>query len=141
MPLLIWLKAICFITQGKRGISALELQASLEMKFYGTTWVLLHKIRNALMQRDDEYKPSEIIQLDGAAFGKRHIGNQTDVLVAVESKDWIDQKGRKKSKAGFAKVVVANETKEEAQKFVDKEIEKKLHSTLIGALVLFIQAM
>ena len=61
MPLLIWLKAICFITQGKRGISALELQASLEMKFYGTTWVLLHKIRNALMQRDDEYKPSEII--------------------------------------------------------------------------------
>ena len=60
------------------------------------------------------------------------------MLVAVESKDWIDQKGRKKSKAGFAKVVVANETKEEAQKFVDKEIEKKLHSTLIGALVLFI---
>jgi len=124
IPLLIWLKALCFITQGKRGISALELQSALEMKSYGTTWVLLHKIRNALMQRDDEYKLNNIIELDGAVFGRRQTGNQTDVLVAIESKDWTDQKGRKKSKAGFAKVVVASETKEEAQKFVDKEIEK-----------------
>lgn len=123
-PLLIWLKAICFITQGKRGISTLELQAALEMKSYGTTWVLLHKIRNAFMQRDDEYKLNDVIELDGAVFGRRQTGNQTDVLVAIESKDWIDQKGNKKSKAGFAKVVVANETKEDAQKFVNKEIEK-----------------
>lgn len=36
-PLLIWLKAICFIIQGKRGISALELQSELGMKSYGTT--------------------------------------------------------------------------------------------------------
>ena len=57
-------------------------------------------------------------------FGRREAGNQT-LLVAIKSKDWVDQKGRKKSKAGFAKVVVANETKEEAQKFVNKEIEKK----------------
>ena len=49
LPLLIWLKAICFIMQGKRGISTLELQAALEMKSYGTTWGMLHKIRNALM--------------------------------------------------------------------------------------------
>lgn len=123
-PLLIWLKAICFITQGKRGISALELKGALEMKSYGTTWVILHKVRNALMQRDDEYKLNNIIELDGGVFGRRHTGNQTDVLVAIETKDWMDQKGRKKSKAGFAKVVVANETKEEAQKFVTKEIEK-----------------
>lgn len=125
IPLLTWLKAICFITQGKRGISALELQSALEIKSYGTTWVLLHKIRNAFMQRDDEYKLNEIIELDGGVFGKRQTGNQTDVLVAIESKDWFDQKGSKKSKAGFAKVIVANETKEEAQKFVNKEIEKK----------------
>ena len=31
IPLLIWLKALCFITQGKRGISALELQSALEI--------------------------------------------------------------------------------------------------------------
>lgn len=124
IPLLTWLKAICFITQGKRGISALELQSALEMKSYGTTWGLLHKIRNALMQRDDQYKLEGIIELDGGVFGRRQTGNQTNVLVAIESKDWIDLKGKKKSKAGFAKVVVASETKEEAQKFVNKEIEQ-----------------
>ena len=62
--------------------------------------------------------------MDGAVFGKRHTGNQTEVLVAVETKAWIDQKGRRKSKAGFAKVLVAKGTKENAQKFVDQAIEK-----------------
>lgn len=128
IPILTWLNAVCFITQGKRGISALELQTALEMKSYGTTWVLLHKIRETLRQRDDEYKLSNIIELDGASFRRRHTGNQAEVLVAIESKDWVDQKGRKKSRAGFAKVILAEETKEEAQKFVDKGIEK--NSTL-----------
>lgn len=122
--LLIWLRAICLVTQGKRGISALELQADLGMKSYDTAWTLLHKIREALRQRDETYKLKSIIELDGAVFGKRHTGNQTEVLVAIESKDWIDQKGHRKTKAGFAKVLVAKETKEDAQKFVDKAIEK-----------------
>ncbi len=124
IPLLIWLKALCFIMQGKRGISALELQTALEMKSYGTTWVLLHKIREALKQRDDDYKLNDIIELDGAVFGRRQTGNQVDVLVAIESRDWIDKEGRKKSKAGFAKVVVAPEKKDDVQKFVNKGIEK-----------------
>ena len=123
-PMLQWLKAICFVVQGKRGISATELQAELEMKSYGTTWAMLHKIREALKQRDEKYKLKNIIELDGATFGKRQTGNQTDILVAVETKDWIDKKGRPKSKAGFAKVLIANETKKEAQEFVDKSIEK-----------------
>ena len=130
MPLLVWLKVICFITQGKRGISTLELQSELEMKSYGTAWVLLHKVREALRQRDDEYKLNNVIELDGGVFGRRQTGNQTDVLVAIESKDWIDKKGHKKYKAGFAKVVVASETKKNAQNFVDKNVEvnAKLHT-------------
>lgn len=129
-PMLIWLKAICLMTQGKRGISALELQSELEMKSYDTAWSMLHKIREALKQRDEIYKISNIIELDGGVFGRRQTGNQTEVLVAVETKEWIDKKGRKKSKAGFAKVVVANETKKEAQNFLDQAIEKnaKLHT-------------
>lgn len=129
-PMLIWLKAICLMTQGKRGISALEVQSELEMKSYGTAWSMLHKIREALKQRDEIYKISNIIELDGGVFGRKQTGNQTEVLVAVETKEWIDKKGRKKSKAGFAKVVVANETKREVQNFLDKAIEKnsKLHT-------------
>lgn len=128
IPMLIWLKAICLMTQGKRGISTLELQSELEMKSYGTAWCMLHKIREALRQRDEIYKLSNIIELDGGVFGKRETGNQTGVLVAIETKEWVDKNGHKKSKAGFAKIVVASETREKAQKFVDKEIEK--NSTL-----------
>lgn len=123
--MLIWLKALCFLTQGKRGISALELQAELEMKSYGTTWRMLQKIREALRQRDEDYKLKDVIELDGAVFGKRQTGNQTEVLIAIETKEWTDKRGRKKSKAGFAKVVVANETKKVAQAFVDKAIIEK----------------
>lgn len=40
-----------------RAKRARENQAALEMKSYGTTWVLLPKIRTPpLMQRADEYK-------------------------------------------------------------------------------------
>lgn len=123
LPMLTWLKAICFITQGKRGVSAYELQAELEMKSYGTAWAMLHKIREALRQRDEGYKLNDVIELDGAIFGKRQTGNQIGVLVAVETKDWVDSKGRPKSKAGFAKVIVANETKKDAQEFVDRAIQ------------------
>lgn len=123
-PLLTWLKIICLVTQGKRGVSALELKADLEMKSYGTAWTLLHKIREALRQRDARYKLHDVIELDGAVFGKRQTGDQTEVLMAVETKSWIDEKGRRKSKAGFAKIMVAKETKKEAQKFVDEAIEK-----------------
>lgn len=122
-PMLLWLKAICFVTQGKRGVSAAELQSELEMKSYATTWLILHKIREALRQRDETYKLNNLIELDGAVFGRRETGNQTEVLVAIESKDWTDKRGQKKSKAGFAKVVVANETKMEAQNFVNKAIK------------------
>jgi len=124
VPLLIWLKAICLMTQGKRGISALELQAELEMKSYGTAWNMLHKIREAMRQRDETYKINNIIELDGGVFGRRQTGNQTEVLVAVETKEWIDKNGRKKCRAGFAKVSVASETKKEAQNFVDNAINE-----------------
>lgn len=123
-PMLTWLKAICYIMHGKRGISTLELQHELDMKSYGTTWALHHKIREALRQRDEKYKLKNIIELDGTVFGKRETGNQAEVLVAVETKPWRDQKGRLKSKAGFVKVAVARENKKEAQEFVDKVIEK-----------------
>lgn len=59
--LLTWLRAICLVTQGKRGISALELQSDLGMKSYDTAWTLLHKIREALRQRDESYTLHNIV--------------------------------------------------------------------------------
>jgi hypothetical protein len=123
-PLLVWVRAIFLTMQDKRGISALQLKRQLGMKSYGTTWAILHKIRESLRQRDEHYKLKNIIELDGISFGRRETGTKTEVLVAIESKDWVDEKGRAKSKAGFAKVMVAPETKAKAQEFVDQAIQK-----------------
>ena len=122
--LLVWLRAIYFVMQGKRGISALELMRHLGAKSYGTVWAMLHKIREALRQRDETYKLKGQVEFDGASFGRRITGTEQEVLIAVETKDWVNEKGNPKSKAGFAKVVVAKETKENAQSFADQAIEQ-----------------
>lgn len=64
-----------------------------------------------------------VIELDGATFGKRKTGNQGDVLVTVESSTWFDQQGNRKTRAGFAKVLVAKETKKNAQKLVSVKMQ------------------
>ena len=123
--LLIWVKAVFYMMQGKRGISASELKRHLGLKSYGLVWCMLQKIRSALQQRDAGYCVGEgVVELDGAFFGKRETGNQSEAFVAIETKDWIDENGKPKSKAGFAKVYVAKETKENAQKLVDQSIKK-----------------
>lgn len=122
ISMLLWVRAIFHCMQGTRGISALELKRILKMRSYDTTWTMLHKIREALRQRDLQYKLNKYIELDGAFFGRKATENQVEVLVAIETKDWIDAKGRPKSKAGFAKVLIANETKQNTQNFVNEVI-------------------
>jgi len=86
---------------------------------------MLQKIRAALQQRDEGYEVGDgVLELDGATFGNRETGNQCEVLIAIETKDWIDKNGKPKSKAGFAKVLVAKETKTNAQRLVDTSIRK-----------------
>jgi hypothetical protein len=109
--------------QGKRGVSATELKRQLKIKSYCTARGLLHKIRIGLKQRDDAYKLRGIVELDGAQFGKRRGYEHTTVLVAIESKDWTDERGRFKYGAGFAKVLMTYESARCAQKFVDKVLE------------------
>lgn len=123
--LLLWCKAIFHVMQGKRGISASELQRHLGVKSYGRIWTMLQKIRSALQQRDEGYKVGDgVVELDGGVFGKKETSNQCEVLVAVESKDWVDKNGKPKSKAGFAKVLVAKETRVNAQKLVNQGIRE-----------------
>jgi transposase-like protein len=126
LPMLTWLRMIYLMMQDKRGVSALHVKRLLGMKSYGTAWTWLHKIRRALSVRDDHYKLSRVVELDGANFSSQAARGEKDygkVLVAVETKDWVDEAGRPKSKAGFAKVQVSRETKIFAQRFVDKVIE------------------
>lgn len=123
ISMLTWARAIYFVMSSKRGVSALEMQRRLEIGSYRTALGMLKKIRRALLDRDAKYQLSDSIELDGTGFGSAKTGNQREVLVAIETKSWVDDKGRSKSKAGFAKVVVANETRDNAEKFISKNIK------------------
>jgi len=118
--LLLWVKALFYVMQGKRGISAQELQRHLGLKSYGRVWSMLQKIRAALQHRDAGYQVGDgVIELDAGTFGRRETGNQCDVLVAIETKAWVNAKGQAHSRAGFAKVLVGKETKAHAQQLAD----------------------
>ena len=134
--LLVWARAIFLMMQDKRGVSALHVQRELSLKSYGTVWGMLHKVRRALEQRDDRYKLHGTVELDGASFGREapyrkgrrsKVQSSTpraarEVLIAVETKGWVDDKGRPKERAGFAKVVVSRETSIFAQRFADASL-------------------
>ena len=123
-PLLVWVRSIFLMMSGKRGISALELQRQLSIKSYRTAWSILHKVRHSLGQRDDQYKLTGILELDSTSFGKRATGNQEEVLIAVETKTYKDKYSKTKSKAGFAKVILANQTREKIEAFLNNNVMK-----------------
>lgn len=119
-----WVRAIYMMMQDKRGVSALELKRRLQFGSYETALVLTRKIRRALQHREERYKLKEIIELDGSGFGNQAKNNQKRVLVAIETKAWTDADGKTKERAGFAKVMVADETRENAEAFLKKGVEK-----------------
>lgn len=89
LPLTIWFWAIYLTARDKRGISATQLSRELEIA-YSSAWYLLHRLRNAMGERDKDYVLSGIIELDDAYFGapssngKRGRGtNKTSALAAV----------------------------------------------------------
>lgn len=122
LPLLLWMQAIYFVMQDKRGVSALSLQRLLGLSRYETAWKMLLRIRSSLMHRDREYKLDRLVELDGAFYGKKRDKNdlQATMLIGVETKKWIDSKGREQERAGFAAVLQddwGKETKKAAQTF------------------------
>jgi len=95
---------------------------------------MLQKVRHAFGQRDDEYQLEDLIELDSTCFGKRHTGNQREVLIAVESRDWVDKTGEEKSKAGFAKVLINKENKENVENFLNSATDLRSEIYTDGAM-------
>ncbi|MEG2931890.1 MAG: IS1595 family transposase, partial [Ruthenibacterium sp.] len=63
VPLTKWFLAIYFVSQDKRGISAVQLQAMIGVT-YKTAWYVLVRIRKAMGQRDETHHLSGIVEFD-----------------------------------------------------------------------------
>lgn len=68
LPLTVWFWAIYLVARDKRGISAVQLSRELEIA-YSSAWYLLHRLRKAMGERDQDYILSGIVELDDAYFG------------------------------------------------------------------------
>ncbi len=52
-----------------------------------------------------------LLKLMVQSLEKKASNNQAEALIAIETKNWIDEKEKEKSCAGFAKILTAKETK------------------------------
>jgi transposase-like protein len=92
VPLSDWFWAIYRLSQGKKGISALQLSKEIGVS-YPTAWLMAHKIRQAMADREQGRQLRGLVEVDegyvgGKARGTGRIGriaqNKSVVAVAVE---------------------------------------------------------
>ena len=66
--LTIWFWAIYLISNDKRGISATQLSEQFGIS-YPTAWLIMHKIRKAMHDRDTDYTLAGIVEMDDTLIG------------------------------------------------------------------------
>ena len=67
-PLCQWFWAVFLTARDKRGHSALQLSRELSIP-YPRAWLMMHKIRAAMVHRDSLYRLAGIVEMDEAYFG------------------------------------------------------------------------
>ena len=95
-PLTKWFVTVFMMADDKRGISAAKLARNINVS-QPTAWLMLHKIRKAMADRESGYMLSKIVEIDDAYFGapgeggKRGRGtDKTPGVIMLE----VDKQGR-----------------------------------------------
>ena len=55
----------------KVGVSVSEMQRILEIGSYKTAWLMAHKIRKAMAERDARYSLEGLVEVDDSFFGPK----------------------------------------------------------------------
>lgn len=82
-----WFHAIWWVVSQKTGISALNLQKNIGLGSYRSAWLLLHKIRNAMIQVERNPLCGEVevdeAFIGGVRSGKRGRGAEDKQLIVI----------------------------------------------------------
>ena len=68
LPLTVWFRAMWHITSQKNGVSALGLQRALGLGSYKTAWLILHKLRQAMVRPGRE-RLRGVVEVDETVIG------------------------------------------------------------------------
>lgn len=136
-PLTSWFWAIYRMSYDKKGISAMQLAKEIGVS-YPTAWLMLHKIRKAMSDRDQRYRLSGLVEVDegyvgGEEHGKGHTGrgkpglrSKSVVAVAVERR--APGKAGRTPVPGFAKLeVIPDAATQTLEKFLAGSVKPGSH--------------
>jgi len=130
LKLTIWFWALYFVTNDKRGHSALSIAQILDLN-YRTAWRLLHKIRHAMAERDSNYILSDFIEMDDAFFGAPH--SKTDGRGTGKTTVAIALSTDKKGNPLYVRIrVIEAVTSNEIKKFASENVNKGSKITTDG---------
>ena len=122
-PLLKWYWLIYHMAMDKVGVSVAEMQRLLEINDYKTAWLMAHKVRKAMADRDAHYKLAGLVELDDSFFGpkggKRGRGSERKSKVLCAISLYQDRQGQERP--GFAQMrVVDNASAEVIEDFLER---------------------
>jgi hypothetical protein len=122
-PLLKWYGLLYRMAMDKVGTSVAEMQRVLDIQDYKTAWLMGHKVRKAMSDRDARYALAGLVEMDDSFFGPpghihgRGSERKSTVLCAVSL--YQDAKGKRKP--GFAHMqVVEDASAESIAKFLQR---------------------
>jgi hypothetical protein len=70
-PLVKWYWMIYHMAMDKVGVSVAEMQRLLDIRQYRTAWLMAHKIRKAMADRDAGYDLAGLVEMDDSFFGPK----------------------------------------------------------------------
>lgn len=113
VPLTHWFWATYLVTTHTPGLSALQLQRQLRIGRYETAWMMLHKLRQAMVRPDRELL-HEKVEVDetyvggpeAGLRGGRELGDKALVVGAVEVRGTVSGTRRRRTVSGRVRLQV-----------------------------------
>ena len=82
-----WFQAIYFMTQDKKGCSAMKLHRLLGIS-YNAAWRMRHKLMQVMMERDRTHPLAGLVQLDDAYLGASEAGASAGAARRTRPLSW-----------------------------------------------------
>jgi hypothetical protein len=109
MPLVKWYWLIYHMAMDKVGVSISEMQRVLQITDYKTAWLMAHKIRKAMADRDAGYSLAGLIEMDDSFFGpkghKTGRGSERKATVLCAVSLYRDRQGEERPSFAHMQVV------------------------------------
>ena len=122
-PLRKWFWAIFLMATSKKGISMIYLQKQLGIKSYRSAWLMGHKIRQAMQQRDSGYMLKNTVQADEIVIGGKQSREAKKALGSNKSTFFI---GVEEGSGGKPRFVTFEELKTIYDQSIVSAVEKRL---------------